>query len=573
MFDAIAAVFAGGGVEAATGAAVADVIGGTVAADAILPAITVTASSLAGGAASGLSLAGLGSAAGAAAAGYSALTAQDLYDTGYEFPNPMSDADVANMTKDAGTSIGLQDKGFSWVDGMGWAKAGLGLLGAGANAYGQYRQGQNAAGNANAAANDSRLSAADAARRSAQLEQWGMGQSKVMQPWDENGGRAMAGEQLKALLSDPAGVAANDPAYKLRMQAASRAMGIYGQDSGAMGVAAADASSTWYDQRLAQLSGISGASAAPGAGGQLGYQTLTGAANIAGMGQASGAFGHQAAGAADNARNRATVNTINSAGQLIDSAGRLFSDGSSGAPNSGGGNYTIGPVGNGSSQMPNGGSGSGNYASDSGQALSTYAAPPTINGKPGYQASLGMSQPVGTVGAPQPNTGGPYPVAGSGQPLTLGPNNEPVGPSISGPAGLSPSIGDRTATGHDGNPANTVTPWGTSGNNFGPGGAFGVGTAWQQMQGMGQPSYDYQNNAVGSMSQIGGPPGPQPQRPGPVPNGPIPNAQGNVLSANDSSHAERGNTWQDSLLWSLGGGAGGGGGDLLGDYLNPRRLG
>ena len=376
----------------------------------VLPTVTVTATTLATAAAVGLTAAevaaigigaagaygasggfdsggdGGGSGGGNDAGGGSQLTAQDLYDLGYEFDMPLDDAAVANMTQEAGTSLGLEKAGFSWTDGLGWLKTGLGLFNAAAGAYAQYKGGKNAAGNADAAARDSRLSAEDAKRRAAQLELWGLDQAKLQQPWDENGGRALAGEQLRALLSDPAGVAANDPAYKLRMQAAARAMGIYGQDSGAMGVAAADASSSWYDQRLAQLAGLSGATAPPGAGGQLGYNTLTGAANIAGMGQASGAFGNQATGAANNARNSATLGTINAAGQLVDTVGRLIGG------NSGGGDYrfTVGVT------DPTSASG--------GATTGTPGATIGANGKPGHDASTSTAG-----GAPVPSSGGPYP--------------------------------------------------------------------------------------------------------------------------------------------------------------------
>jgi hypothetical protein len=75
-------------------------------------------------------------------------------------------------------------------------------------------------------------------------------------PWSASGGRALADEQLQALMRDPSQAAANDPAYKLRIQGAQRAMGAYGQDSGAMSVAGAGASTTWLDQRLASLAGL-----------------------------------------------------------------------------------------------------------------------------------------------------------------------------------------------------------------------------------------------------------------------------------------------------------------------------
>lgn len=92
-------------------------------------------------------------------------------------------------------------------------------------------------------------------------------------PWGTSGGRALADSQLQELLRNPGGVAENDPAYKLRIQGAQRAMGPMGQGSGAMAVAGANASTDWFNQRLAQLGGMAGASANPAAGA---YTQMTG---------------------------------------------------------------------------------------------------------------------------------------------------------------------------------------------------------------------------------------------------------------------------------------------------------
>ena len=92
-------------------------------------------------------------------------------------------------------------------------------------------------------------------------------------PWGQSGGRALADSQLQELMRNPGGVAENDPAYKLRIQGAQRAMGPMGQGSGAMAVAGANASTDWFNQRLAQLGGMAGASASPAAGA---YTQMTG---------------------------------------------------------------------------------------------------------------------------------------------------------------------------------------------------------------------------------------------------------------------------------------------------------
>ena len=91
-------------------------------------------------------------------------------------------------------------------------------------------------------------------------------------PWGTSGGYALAGQQLQDLMKDPTQVAATDPAYQLRIQGAQRAMGIYGQDSGAMSVAGANASTDWYNQRLQQLGALAGAGLNPAQAGQVGLQ-------------------------------------------------------------------------------------------------------------------------------------------------------------------------------------------------------------------------------------------------------------------------------------------------------------
>jgi len=89
-------------------------------------------------------------------------------------------------------------------------------------------------------------------------------QSQAADTWGQSGGRALAGTQLQQLMQDPGQASAADPGYRMRIQGAQRAMAPQGQDSGAMAVAAAGASSDWYNQRLAQLGTLAGAPGQPG---------------------------------------------------------------------------------------------------------------------------------------------------------------------------------------------------------------------------------------------------------------------------------------------------------------------
>lgn len=110
-------------------------------------------------------------------------------------------------------------------------------------------------------------------------------------PWGASGGRAGADAQLQALLRDPTGAAQNDPAFKLRMQAAMRANAPMGTNSGAMATAAANASTDWYNNRLSQLGGISGANVNPAQAQQLGLEGTGMANTLAGSSLASIGFG------------------------------------------------------------------------------------------------------------------------------------------------------------------------------------------------------------------------------------------------------------------------------------------
>jgi hypothetical protein len=115
-------------------------------------------------------------------------------------------------------------------------------------------------------------------------------------PWGNSGGRGLADAQLQELMRNPEAVAATDPAFKLRVMGAQRANAQYGQDSGAMSVAGANASTDWYNARLAQLGGMAGAGVAPGAGGGVMIQGLDNAfdassAALASLGYAAGTAG------------------------------------------------------------------------------------------------------------------------------------------------------------------------------------------------------------------------------------------------------------------------------------------
>ena len=95
------------------------------------------------------------------------------------------------------------------------------------------------------------------------------GDPSAADPWGNSGGRALADAQLQELIRNPNAAMSNDPAYASRIQGAQRAAARYGQDSGAMAVAGANASSSWYNERLAQLQGLAGAGFNPAGGEEL----------------------------------------------------------------------------------------------------------------------------------------------------------------------------------------------------------------------------------------------------------------------------------------------------------------
>ena len=96
--------------------------------------------------------------------------------------------------------------------------------------------------------------------------------------WQKSGGRGLADAQLQQLMRDPGQVAAQDPSFGLRIQGAQRATAMYGQNSGAMSVAGANASTDWYNQRLAQLGQLADAPGRP-------TGTIAGAAQLGQSGE------------------------------------------------------------------------------------------------------------------------------------------------------------------------------------------------------------------------------------------------------------------------------------------------
>ena len=127
---------------------------------------------------------------------------------------------------------------------------------------------------------------------------YGMSQAQALQQqallaqqqanqWASSGGQALGVQQLQSLMTDPN--AANDPAYKLRIQAAQRAMAGYGQNSGAMAVAGANASTDWYNARMAQLANVAGAPGNATGAAQIGMNGTIASNNL--MNQSLQGFG------------------------------------------------------------------------------------------------------------------------------------------------------------------------------------------------------------------------------------------------------------------------------------------
>lgn len=109
-------------------------------------------------------------------------------------------------------------------------------------------------------------------------------------PWGTSGGRGIADAQLRELMTNPAAME-NDPAFKARIRGAQRATAQYGQDSGAMSVAGANAATDWYNSRLQQLGALAGAGTTPGNNSAAGLQGIAQANELAGSSLASLGYG------------------------------------------------------------------------------------------------------------------------------------------------------------------------------------------------------------------------------------------------------------------------------------------
>jgi len=156
-------------------------------------------------------------------------------------------------------------EGFGWGDVKGALQIASPIMAIGSGLYG--------------------MNQADQLRKMAAMS------GKRADPWGMSGGRSLADAQLQELMTNPGQVAGRDPSYALRMQGAQRATAIQGQDSGAMAVAGANASTDWYNQRLAQLGGLAGATQNPAAGEQVSMSGQLGANGLASRSLASIGYG------------------------------------------------------------------------------------------------------------------------------------------------------------------------------------------------------------------------------------------------------------------------------------------
>ena len=123
------------------------------------------------------------------------------------------------------------------------------------------------------------------------LRKLGANSVAAADPFGQSGARALADTQLQQLMRDPIQVSATDPSYKLRQQAARRSTATMGEKSGAMAVAAANASTDWYNQRLAQLGQLAGAGFNPAGGVGANINAETAASSLLSQALASIGFG------------------------------------------------------------------------------------------------------------------------------------------------------------------------------------------------------------------------------------------------------------------------------------------
>ena len=274
--------------EALIGGLLGD-IGTGVAADSFM------AGALATGAEYGAGASMVGAGMTAAEAG-GAMYGMDAATYGADLGSMGAMANGAGYGVDTGLlgsgGVSAMDMAYS-IPGAGLPGAGLpggGILGSGVG-WGDVKSALQIAGPAMSIGSGIYgMSQADALRKQALLAQ------QKADPWGNSGGRALADTQLQDLMNNPSQVAARDPSYALRMQAASRANAQYGQDSGAMSVAAANASTDWYNQRLGQLSGLAGASQNPASAYQVGMTGQVGANTLASQSLASIGYGVTSAG-------------------------------------------------------------------------------------------------------------------------------------------------------------------------------------------------------------------------------------------------------------------------------------
>lgn len=91
-------------------------------------------------------------------------------------------------------------------------------------------------------------------------------------PWGDIGGRVLAGNQLKTLLTDPSSITSM-PDYEAGMQAVERSLASQGyQGSGNMMAALQKYGGQFYNQAVSRLSGLSGASQDPAIAAKLALQ-------------------------------------------------------------------------------------------------------------------------------------------------------------------------------------------------------------------------------------------------------------------------------------------------------------
>ena len=192
-------------------------------------------------------------------------------DTGLLGSGGVSAMDLAYSIPGAGLpDAGILGSGLGWGDVKSALQIASPIMNIGSGIYG--------------------MSQADALRKQALLAQ------QKADPWGNSGGRGLADQQLQQLMTNPSQVASQDPSFGLRIQGAQRATAQYGQGSGAMSVAGANASTDWYNQRLGQLGGLAGATQNPASAYSVGMQGQIGANDLASKSLASIGYGVTQAG-------------------------------------------------------------------------------------------------------------------------------------------------------------------------------------------------------------------------------------------------------------------------------------